>query len=161
MAFSAYPKLWIVHQAGGINSNVDPSSRLRQRIPYQQEPTVDTTQHISLEHLDNPLKDMYSELGEKFQEKLLNIASKYVNSSAKIPEYSDITSDGLEIILPEGESLVQDYATSSTYSILVGMNANDLEDWKKAYTANNLYSKILKVSQTDNNEAGNYPQYQI
>ena len=104
---------------------------------------------------------MYSELGEKFQEKLLNIASKYVNSSAKIPEYSDITSDGLEIILPEGESLVQDYATSSTYSILVGMNANDLEDWKKAYTANNLYSKILKVSQTDNNEAGNYPQYQI
>src|SRR6202050_3447369 len=159
--FATYPRLQIVHRAGRIHSNVNPISRLHQRIPYQQEPTVDTTQHISLEHLDNPLKDMYSELGEKFQEKLLNIASKYVNSSAKIPEYSDITSDGLEIILPEGESLVQDYATSSTYSILVGMNANDLEDWKKAYTANNLYSKILKVSQTDNNEAGNYPQYQI
>src|ERR1700677_2853748 len=49
---------------------------------------VDATQHISLEMSEDPLKDLYSELGEKFEEKLLNITSKFVNSTTKIPEYS-------------------------------------------------------------------------
>src|ERR1700691_1247941 len=43
---------------------------------------------------------------------LLNIASKFVNSTTEIPEYSYTASDGLEIPLPEGRSLVQDYAMS-------------------------------------------------
>ena len=63
--FAAYPKLQIVHPAG--------------RVPHQQGPTVDATQHISLDINDDSLRDMYSELGEKFEEKLLNIASKYVH----------------------------------------------------------------------------------
>ena len=32
--FSAYPNLRIVHRAGRVHSNVDPISRLRQRIPF-------------------------------------------------------------------------------------------------------------------------------
>ena len=50
----------------------------------------------------------YSELGEKFEEKLLNVASKYINSNYNLPDYSHLTQDGLELILPKGESLVQD-----------------------------------------------------
>ena len=65
---------------------------------------------------------MYSELGEKFKEKFLNVASKYVNSNHNLPDYSHLTQDNIELILPEGESLVQDYATSNTYSVLVGMD---------------------------------------
>jgi hypothetical protein len=57
---------------------------------------------------------MYSELREKFEEKLLNIASKYINSNYSLPDYSHLALDCLELILPEGESLVQDYATSNT-----------------------------------------------
>ena len=67
--FEAYPKLQIVHRAGQVHSNVDPISRLRPRIPHQQGPTVDATQHISLDINDNPLRDMYSELEEKFEKK--------------------------------------------------------------------------------------------
>src|ERR1700685_3382960 len=104
----------------------------------QQGPTVDTTQHISLELSDDPLKDMYSELGEKFEEKLLNITSKFVNSTTETPEYSYIASDSLKIPLPKGGSLVQDYTTSSAYSILVRMNTDDLKDWKRAYPTDNL-----------------------
>jgi len=122
---------------------------------------VDTTQHISLDLTDNPLRDIYSELGEKFEERLLNVASKCINSISEIPDYSPIAKDGLEIMFPEGEYLVQDYPTSNTYSILVGMSSNKLEEWKRAYTNNKLYSKILKASQIDNDEEGNYPQYQI
>ena len=104
---------------------------------------------------------MYDELGDKFEEKLLNVASKFVKTTAKTPEYPCTVSDGLEIPLPEGGNLVQNYVTSSTYSVLVGMNTDDLEDWKKAYTTDNLYSKVLKASQIDNDETGHYMQYQI
>jgi hypothetical protein len=38
-------------------------------VPQQQGPTVDATQYISLDINDDPLRDMYSELGERFEEK--------------------------------------------------------------------------------------------
>src|SRR6202453_345676 len=159
--FAAYPKLQIVHQAGRVHSNVNPISRLCRRVPYQQGPTIDATQQISLALSNDPLKDMYSKLEEKFEEKMLNVASKFVNSTAEIPEYSYTASDSLEIPLPEGGSLVQDYATSSTYSILVGMNTDDLEGWKEAYIADNFYSKVFRDSQIGHDKAGHYTQYQI
>ena len=58
--FAAYPKLQIVHHTGRVHSNVNPISRLRCRVPHQQGPTVDATQHISLDINDDPLRDMYS-----------------------------------------------------------------------------------------------------
>ena len=140
--------------------NVDPISRLRRRVLYQQGPTVDATQHISLDLTEDPLKDMYTELGGNFEEKLLNVASKCVNTPSEIPDYSYTAENGLELNLPEGECLRQNYTTSNTYSVLVGMSSNELEEWKKAYMQDKLYSKILKVSQADNDEEGNYPQYQ-
>ena len=159
--FTAYSKLQIVHQAGQVHSNIDPISRLRRRVPYQQGPMVNATQHISLDLTDNPLRNIYSELGENFEKRLLGVASKCVNSISEIPDYSHIAKDGLEIMFPEGEYLVQDYPTSNTYSILVGMSSNELEEWKRAYMNDKFYSKILKASQINNNEEGNYPQYQI
>ena len=106
--FAAYPKLQIVHRASRVHSNVDPISRLRCRVSHQQGPTVDVTQHISLDIKDDPLRDMYRELGQRFEEKLLNVTSKYINSNQNLPDYSHLTQNGLELMLPEGESLVQD-----------------------------------------------------
>jgi hypothetical protein len=71
--FAAYPKLQIVHQAGQVHSNVNSISRLRRRVTYQQGPTVNTTENISLNLMVDPLKDMYTELGANFEEKLLNV----------------------------------------------------------------------------------------
>ena len=88
---------------------------------------------------------MYSELGEKFEDKLLNVTSKYINSNHNLANYSHLTQDGLELILPEGESLVQDYATSNTYSVFVEMDNEGLESWKKGYTTDQFYSKVLNV----------------
>ena len=87
----------------------------------------DVTQHISLDINDDPLRDMYGELLERFEEKLLNVASKYVNSNQNLPDYSHLAQNRLKSMLPEGESLVQDYATSNTYSVLVGMDNKGLE----------------------------------
>ena len=44
----------------------------------------------------------------KFEEKLLNVACKYVNLNHNLPDYSHLTPDGLKLMLPEGEILVQD-----------------------------------------------------
>jgi len=40
-------------------------------------------------------------------------------------------------------------------SVLVGISSNELDEWKKAYMQDKLYSKILKVSQMDNDEDRN------
>ena len=61
--FATYPKLQIGRHASRVHSNVDPISRLRQRVPHQQGLTVDATQHISLDINDDPLRDIYSKLG--------------------------------------------------------------------------------------------------
>ena len=104
---------------------------------------------------------MYSELGERFEEKLLNLASKYVNSNQNLPDYSHLAQNGLELMLPEGESLVQDYATSNTYSVLVRMDNEGLESWKGSYATDQFYSKVLSGFQVNDNKDGNYPQYQL
>ena len=122
---------------------------------------VDVTQHISLEINDDLLRDMYSELGEKFEEKLLNVASKYINLNQNLPNYSHLTQDSLELMLPEGKSLVQDYATSNTYSVLVRMDNEGLESWKMSYATDQFYFKVLNAFQVNDDKDGNYPQYQL
>ena len=161
LPISAYPKLQIVHRAGRVHSNVDPISRLRHRVPHQQGPTVDATQHISLDINDDPLREMDGELGERFEESLLNIASKYINSNQNLPNYSHLAQNSLELMLPKGESLVQDYATSTTYSVLVGMDNEGLESGKRNCATDQFYSKVLNTFQVNDDKDGNYPQYQL
>jgi hypothetical protein len=44
---------------------------------------------------------MYDELGDKFEEKLLNVASKFVNTTAETPEYPcTVWRIGKKLILP-------------------------------------------------------------
>ena len=88
---------------------------------------------------------MQSELGEKFKEKLLKVASKYVNSNYNLPNYSHLAQDGFKLILPEEESLVQDYAISNTYSVLIEMNNDGLASQKKGYLTDQFYSKVLNT----------------
>ena len=104
---------------------------------------------------------MYGELGERFEEKLLNVASKYKNSNQNLPDYSHLTQNGLELMLPEGESLVQDYTTSNTYSVLVGMDNEGLGSWKRSYATDQFCSKVLHAFQVNNDKDTNYPQYQL
>lgn len=78
--FSAYPNLKLVHRAGRVHSNVDPISCLQHRVPVHNSLTVDATQAISLGIEDDPLESMYSQLGEKFEEKLLVVANNFVRA---------------------------------------------------------------------------------
>jgi hypothetical protein len=100
-------------------------------------------------------------LGEEFEEKLLDVASKYINSNTDLPDYSHLALDGLKLMLPKGESLIQDYATSNMYSVLIGIDNEGLESWKKGYSTNSIYSKALGAFQINGDKDRNDPQYQM
>jgi len=41
------------------------------------------------------------------------------------------------------------------------MEPRKLNTWKMAYSLDAIFSKVLKASITNNDDEGNYPQYQI
>ncbi len=86
--FSAYPNLHIIHRAGRVHWNVDPISRLRRRLPLQDGPLSDVTIPVDLTKAENedPMRNMYQELGEHFEEKLLTVGSKFVATEVAYPK---------------------------------------------------------------------------
>ena len=73
--FAAYPDMRIVHRAGRVHSNVDPISRLRRRVPYQEGPSTDESPAAPFkteeeESEDVPLKEMFEELAPDFEARL-------------------------------------------------------------------------------------------
>jgi len=70
---------------------------------------VDATQHISLDLTEDPIWDMNSKLGKKFEEKLLSMVSDFVASEIlEEPDYSFISPNSLEICLPSGHEFTFD-----------------------------------------------------
>jgi hypothetical protein len=41
------------------------------------------------------------------------------------------------------------------------MDNEGLESWKKGYTTDQFYSKVLNAFQVNDDKDGNYPQYQV
>jgi hypothetical protein len=105
---------------------------------------------------------MYSELGGRFEEKLLSVVSDFVVSELlEEPDYSFISLNSLEVCLPSRHEFTLDHVSSNSYSILVRIQSKELNTWKMAYSSDALFSQVLKASITNNDEEGNYPQYQI
>ena len=141
--FAAYPDMEIVHRAGKIHSNVDPVSRLWRCVPINDGPMTDDIRSVKLsESIEDPLKDMFTELGSHFEECLLRIASGYVTSleeteSSQIP-VSPIVLDS------EGSLEVEvSYVSSSSFSILIGISDEELLTWKEGYTRDPYFSSLL------------------
>jgi hypothetical protein len=123
---------------------------------------MDATQHISLNLTEDPVCNMSSESGEKFKEKFLSVVSDFgVSELSEEPDYSYISPDSLEICITSGHEFTLDHVSSNPYFALVGMQSDELDIWKRAYSTDALFSKVLKASIMDNDEEGNYPLYQI
>lgn len=70
---------------------------------------------------------MYSELEEKFEEKLLLVVLDFVGLDLfEELDYFYISSNSLEICLPFRYELTPDHISLNSYSILVGMQSNEL-----------------------------------
>ena len=78
-------------------SNVDPISRLWWGVPLQSGPSEDATKHIILDPGEDPFKNMYDTLGGEFEEKLLKVASNFINKELNSSvDYSKQVADTLE-----------------------------------------------------------------
>ena len=154
--FSAYPGLKIVHRAGRVHSNVDPISRLRRRIPFQDGPTLDPTEPIQLANAsEDPLRDMYDELGERFEEKLLQVASKHAIS---LLSEQSATCASLEVHTSSSE----DYSTSAYHSLVIGFSSKEYEKWKAAYLKDRHFKEVLDAMAATTDWAKPlYPQYYL
>ena len=160
--FSAYPNLKIVHRAGRVHSNVDPISRLRRRVPIHDSPTVDATQHIAMNAEEDPLQDMYAKLGERFEEKLLTVATNFVASEFETEaDYRCTITNVLDLPDIKEGSERNDYHTSSSYSIITSISSSEIDEWRTAYAEDPHWSKILYGFQGDPTEHEEISPYDL
>jgi hypothetical protein len=111
---------------------------------------------------EDPLRNMYQELGAKFEEKLLKVAANYaVTEVEEIPDYVYSSSQPLDVSLPGGQIIHQDYYSSTAYSVLVGMAEEEITAWKGAYASDKLFSRVIEALTADSEESSKYTQYQI
>src|SRR5689334_20445660 len=111
--FSAYPGMQIVHRARCVHSDTDSISRLRRRIPLQDSPLADISKPLTLSNEEDPIKSLYQEIGDKFEQKVLEVASAHVfaNIKANGEEFIQVTLDSPDSPMP--------YTTIDTFNLTV------------------------------------------
>ena len=83
----------------------------------------------------DPLRDMYSELGPQFKEKLLSVASCFVCTLDNLDRDSHAFSPShVTVDLPDHSSLPVAYQTSSSYSILISISDDERLRWTRGYS---------------------------
>ena len=93
---------------------------------------------------------MYDALGGEFEEKLLKVASNFINQELNSPvDYSKQVADTLGFQLPNQSSITSDYHTSETYSTIISISAEEVEKWKGAYWQDSHLSQVLKVEEEE------------
>lgn len=160
--FAAYPGLKIIHRAGRVHSNVDPISRLRRRIPYQDGPSSDPTDALQLhQELEDPLKDMYEELGPQFEEKLIKVASRFCETLDQEDEGEELTVLFATHSSEDTENPWSSvYQASSKHSLLVGITPGEVQTWKKAYSKDEHFKIVKKNLETETDWSNpEFPQY--
>ena len=158
LVFSAFPNMKIVHRAGRVHSNVDPVSRLRRQQPVQEGPVgVDTTS-INLKPIDDPLRNMFEELGPRFEEKLLTVASNYMASELQIAE--DTVHIPINLKVGDSDEVEILQTASCRYTTLVGMDEGKILKWRAGYDEDPHFSSVLKAIREDKDDSVPYPQYQ-
>src|ERR1700730_12457996 len=94
--------------------------------------------------IEDPLLNMYEELGERFEEKLLRVATRYISSEEDYDGQDPLSSESVEVLTSEGHTLTMPYQTSRSYSILISIDCKELEKWRIGYSQDSHFSKILK-----------------
>nr|GAT59874.1 TY3B-TY3B protein [Mycena chlorophos] len=138
--FSAYPGLRIVHRAGRVHSNVDPISRLRRRVPFQDSPTSDPTPAIDL--TEDPLKDMYG-----------REESDTIDTAVSKPLGPTLDADSIT---------AHEYHTSRSYNVLVGISDDERKAWTDGYQEDPHFSEVLHEWKTESDWSNpRWPQYHL
>lgn len=168
--FNAYPDLHIVHRAGRIHSNVDPISRLRRRVPYQDGPPNEDPPDLTLgSQINDPLKNAFDELGERFEERLLRVATKHsqvlteeqLNREVPKTYTTNLPADQDDIYIPQvpGKGPMT-YTTVTQTGLVVGLAPREYRKWRTAITQDRHFNTVLNAISAENDPSNpTFPQY--
>lgn len=159
LVFAAFPNMKIVHRAGCVHSNVNPISRLRRRLPFQDGPNSDTTESLNLKIDEDPLRNMFDELGPKFEERLLTVATRFVETEEDTTLDIENLETSIKICLDNGHKIEVPYTTSKAYSIIIGLAPEEITRWREAYLKDGHFQKVLYSKNSDEANCPEYPQY--
>lgn len=144
LVFSAFPNLRIVHRAGRVHSNVDPLSRMRRQVPEQVSPSPSVKEPLTLGLTEDPLQNTYESLGERFEHKLLRVATNHIHQEIATAEA--IERHDTEIsVYEDSEGAISTqlgYTTSRSYNVVIGLEETERARWKKEYQEDPFMKKI-------------------
>ena len=112
-------------------SNIDPVSCLRHCIPPQENSLDNKVDPLKLKSTEDPLRDMFEELGLRFEEKLLTVATHFAESELKVEDNS--VSMEVLLVLIDGKGVEICYSTSYMHSTMVQVSGQELQRQKSAY----------------------------
>jgi len=128
-------------------------------VSIQDSLTLNATKYIASELETDPLTDIHETLGDKFEQHLLSMASRYVRLDySDLPGYSYL-SEGFWISFSDGLNLAHPYATSNSHSVLIGKSEEELESWKSAFGSDPHFQRVLV--ETEDEESAIVCQYQF
>jgi transposase InsO family protein len=139
--FAAYPDLKIVHRAGRVHSNVDPISRLRRQVPFQDGPEKDSNSFAILENEQDSLTDLYEEVSPRFEERLLMNCQKAEESDSqnKIKEYH-----------PNNEDMdMEPISLSCNYSLVSSISNQEIQKFTEGYKSDRIFNKVIMDLQNE------------
>ena len=162
--YAAYPDLHIVHRAGRVHSNVDPISRLRRRVPVQDSPLEDNSRVADSigDEMEDPLKNLYDQLSNQFEAKVLHLASNFQhaeedissNFTTEVPIQSDVPSE------EESQDITMPYSTSRNHSLTVHFDPEETKEWVNAYLEDPYFQRIIESLKSEDNLLNpRYPQF--
>ncbi|QRW26688.1 Retrovirus-related Pol polyprotein from transposon [Rhizoctonia solani] len=156
LVFSAYPGMQIVHRAGRVHDNADPISRLRRRTPYHTSPLADQSTPLKLNMEEDPLRNLYKEINERFEEKLLGVASAFTqsykigNSQKPIKKWIPTPTEAIS------------YQTTTSYSVEISINSEEITRFIEAYKKDSHFKQVMEEFKSHHNPLNPpFHQYQI
>jgi hypothetical protein len=151
--FSAFPGMKIVHQLGKANVPADAVSRLRQEVPPKISPLPDGSTPLRLNSDSEGLTNLYKELGNKFKNQVMEVASAHVlaNQIGVPEEYVSIDLENSS-----------EYTTTKSFKVLVHTSESEVKKFMDTYNQDPHFSKVYKALR-ENYHPMNPPhsQYQV
>lgn len=138
--FAAYPEMEIVHRAGRVHSNVDPISRLRRRIPFQDGPTMDDCAEL---HLSDSSMEKLKE-GEEvstlsFEDRVHHLMERSSRKASLLKKESI----PLPLLPDEEEPRTVEVMLSSSSVTLVAMEAEEVSEFVQGYESDPYFAKLI------------------
>lgn len=107
--------------------------------------------------MEDLLCNMFEELGQKFEERLLTAAAHFAEAELEVEDNN--ISMSVPLALANGEEVGTEYSMSWSYSTTVQIDKNEVQRWTDAY-ARDLHFKSVIEDKRENKETGlTFSQY--